>query len=263
MKPVTLYAALDIEECRRRLRAEFPHPRRALNQAVSDPDLRGSLSGHTVVIGLWRAQVAGLFALGSVTLVLPRAFTVHLYAVGNGTRIIGRYSAERGAYIAVVRTLLLCLTAVVGIIILVIGSISLARGGGEGWLILAWGGVLAFGALLLLKPDDRRSRREQERIVRFLERVLEAERVGAADDDRAAAAGGDIGRSARGSSAEVSNEMSLRSMAGRIRHATGKNRWGKQTGAGSSGPGPPSVGQGMVRRSPPGSGCRRCACASC
>ena len=33
---------------------------------------------------------------------------------------------------------------------------------------------------ILVEPDDRRSRREQERIVRFLERVLEAERVGAA-----------------------------------------------------------------------------------
>ncbi len=180
MKPVTLYNALDIEECRRRLRAEFPHLRRALNQAVSDPDLRGSLSGHTVVIGLWRTQVAELFALGSAALVLPRAFTAQLYPAGNGTKITGRYSAEREAYITVVRTLLLCLTAVVGIIILVIGSISLARGDGEGRLILAWGEVLACGALLLLRPDDRRSRREQERIVRFLERVLEAERAGAA-----------------------------------------------------------------------------------
>ena len=128
MKPVTLYITLDIEECRRRLRAEFPHPRRVLNQAVSDPDLRGTLSGHTVVIGLWRTQVEEMFALGSVALTLQRAFTAQLHASGGGTRIIGRYSAEREAGALLARVLLFCFAAIVGIMLLIAGVINAVQG---------------------------------------------------------------------------------------------------------------------------------------
>ncbi len=170
---VTLYTTLSVEECRRRLRAEFPHPRRIPNQAASDKNLSGGAVGNQFVIRLWRVQLERTVLRGDA-LVEGRAFTVRLFPSDGGTRIAGSYGYERGAGMLLGSIVLLCLALVAGVLLLVLGIISVVQGGDGAWLLGVGVLLLAGAAAFLVYSDDRQFLRERDYIVRYLERVLEA-----------------------------------------------------------------------------------------
>ncbi len=170
---VTLYTALSVRECRRRLQAEFSYPRRMPNQAASDKNLSGGSVGQGFVIRLWRVQLERTVLWGDA-LVEGRAFTVRLFPSDGGTRIAGSYGYEHGAGMLLGSIVMLCLALVAGVLLLILGIISVVQGGGGTWLLGVGVLILAGVAAFLTYSDDRQFLRERDYIVRYLERVLEA-----------------------------------------------------------------------------------------
>jgi hypothetical protein len=175
---VTLYTSLSIEECQRRLRADFaPSQPRFPRETNSDGNLTGSLQGRTFTIELWKLRLPVVNGLNRNRLGRERVFRGRLLPHAGGTRIVGGYGY--GVNALLLDWFRLGIAVLLGVVFLVGGIGEIVGGRGTGWLLAPIGLlVLIVYAIFLFTSDDRQFLGERDYIVAYLERMLEAGRSG-------------------------------------------------------------------------------------
>jgi len=179
--PFTLHTSLPVEECRRRLAAEFSDPRGRWQHARADGKFFGWQEKATFLIYLSHRFDPIRHMNDYSRIHYSRRCTVNLHADASGTTLTGRYAYAQGERFLIGLTRGTLLDVIFGTIIAILGVILLFQDRAAFWILLV-GIALVAGCIVLLRDQsDGDFPPERDQIARYLMRVLEANVVSEPD----------------------------------------------------------------------------------
>ncbi|HEY8598897.1 MAG TPA: hypothetical protein VIL85_10735 [Thermomicrobiales bacterium] len=176
--PFTLHTSLPVEECRRRLAAEFSDSRGRWQHARSDGNFLGWQEKATYLIYLSHHFDPIRHSLNSYrNYDYSRRCTFSLHPDASGTMLTGRYAYTHGERFLISLTLGTLFGIIFGTLIAILGVVLLFQDRAAFWILLV-GIALVAGCIILLRDQsDGDFPRERDQIARYLMRVLEAKVV--------------------------------------------------------------------------------------
>jgi hypothetical protein len=175
--PFTLHTSLPVEECRRRLAAEFSDPRGRWQHARSDGKFLGWREKATFLIYLSGNYDPISVATDHGDAGYARRCTVSFRADAAGTTIIGRYAYTRGENLLLRLIFTTIFGIIFGILLTVLGVVFLVQARALNWPLFM-GIALLIGCIVFLRDQsDGDFPRERDQIARYLMGVLEASAV--------------------------------------------------------------------------------------
>lgn len=179
--PFTLHTSLPVEECRRRLTAEFSDPRGRWRHARSDGKFLGWQEKATFLIYLshifnpirnMNDYVRDMNDYAHID--YSRRCTVSLHADASGTTLTGSYAYTQGEKFLIGLTLGTLFGIIFGALIAILGAVLLFQDRAAFWILLVGIALIAGCVILLRDQSDGDFPRERDQIARYLMRVLEA-----------------------------------------------------------------------------------------